>query len=193
MSELPLTANCQWPGCTKPALCASGNVAGALVCSEHFDITNGAPEDATEQDIENMKQMILVAKGAVPCLRCGRLCRPGTPDPKARAIRHAAAGFCPNCMITKFLLSIEAIKEMIDGTPSRVGPATQTGVKYRPARPGLGPEILFVPDGQPVRDQIAVILKHTQMRADEIDYIEVVGNWGLPWPKGREPQPGANY
>ena len=117
-------------------------------------------------------------KPTVNCLRCGRVCRPGTPDPKARAIRHASAGFCPNCMITNFLLSIEPIRDLIEGTPAR-GP--------RLAIPGKGPEILFGPEGVHVKKQVAVILTHTQMRESEIDWIEVVGNWGLPWPKGREP------
>ena len=121
----------------------------------------------------------------VNCLRCGRACRPGIADPKARAIVHAREGFCPNCMITKFLLSIESIRDLIEGTPARGGLVK--------ARDGLGPEILFCPDGAAVRQQIAVVLQATQMRANEIDYIEVVGNWGLPWPKGREPKVGANY
>lgn len=131
----------------------------------------------------------------VKCLRCDTLCRPGTPDPKARAIRHASEGFCPNCMITKFLLSIEPVRDLIEGTESKVGPANleKGTIQYRPARAGLGPEILFGPEGSAVRKQIAVILTHTQMRADEIDYIEVVGNWYLPWPEGREPKLGANY
>jgi len=37
---------CDWPGCINPALCSSGNAGGALVCSEHFSITNG--KDAHE-------------------------------------------------------------------------------------------------------------------------------------------------
>lgn len=116
--------------------------------------------------------------GTVNCLRCGRACRPGIADPKARAIVKAREGFCPNCMITKFLLSIEPIRDLIEGTGKR---------------DGLGPEILFCPGGAAVRKQIGVVLEATQMRASEIDYIEVVGNWGLPWPKGREPKVGANY
>jgi hypothetical protein len=121
-------------------------------------------------------------KPTVNCLRCGRVCRPGTPDPKGRAIRQASAGFCPNCMITKFLLSIEPIRDLIEGTPAR-GDLVK-------ARPGRGPEILFGPEGVAAKKQIAVVLTHTQMRESEIDWIEVVGNWGLPWPKGREPKPG---
>ena len=124
----------------------------------------------------------------VNCLRCGRACRPGIADPKARAIVQAREGFCANCMITKFLLSIEAIRDLIEGTPAR-GSTYPKGFGV-PAREGTGPEILFCPGGAAARKQIAVVLQATQMRADEIDYIEVVGNWGLPWPKGREPKAG---
>lgn len=116
-----------------------------------------------------------------PCLRCQRVCRPGVPDPKARAIRQAKVGFCPNCVITNFLLCIEPINELINGTPAR-GPLL--------AREGLGPEILFTPEGSHVRKQVARVLEFSQMRETQIDWIEVVGNWGLPWPKGLEPKPG---
>lgn len=118
------------------------------------------------------------------CLRCQRPCRTGTPDPKARAIRHSSTtGFCPDCMITKFLLSIEAVRNVIEGTPER-GELVKS-------RPGLGPEI-FLGDyrTKTLKPILDAILAHTQMREDEINWIEVVGNWGMPWPKGRGPQSG---
>ena len=110
----------------------------------------------------------------VACLRCERPCRTGTPDPAARAIRRAAiSGFCPNCMITHFLCSIEGFE--------------------RPIREH-GAHILFGgsnPDfDASVKQCIKGILSHTQMREDEIDWIEVVTGWDDPWPKGREPKPG---
>lgn len=117
----------------------------------------------------------------VHCLRCDRLLQTGTPDPKARAIRvSSTVGFCPDCMITKFLLSIEPIADTINGTPRR---------------DGLGPEI-FLNEGwreRTLRPVMRSILAHTQLPEDSINWIEVVGNWRLPWPKGREPQIGANY
>ena len=70
----------------------------------------------------------------VPCLRCGRVCRLGTPDPKARAIRQASAGFCPNCMITKFLLSIEPIRDLIEGTPARAATLSRRGLLLKKVR-----------------------------------------------------------
>lgn len=107
----------------------------------------------------------------VNCLRCGQTCRTGAPDPQARAIRQASEGLCPNCMITKFLLSIEPIKVLIEGIPARPG--------FHAAIPPRGPEILLGQAGAPARQQIAAILQHTQMRETEIDWIEVVGNWSL--------------
>lgn len=126
-----------------------------------------------------MSQLDLITQ----CLRCGRPGRRGTPDPKARAIRHSDSdGFCSNCMITKFLLSIEPIKDSIEGTPARGGTVA--------ARPGLGPEIFL--DGpwreNVLRPVLRGVLAHTQMREDQINWIEVVGNWGLPWPKNRKLQ-----
>ncbi len=111
------------------------------------------------------------------CLRCAKPCQIGTPDPKARAlVRSATAGFCPACMITRFLLEIEPVRDIIEGTPNR---------------PGKGPEVLF---GGPclkiLQPVIAGVLAHTQLREDEIDWVEVVGNWGMPWPKGMGPKIG---
>lgn len=122
----------------------------------------------------------LLPDGVVRCLRCGEFCRQGTPDPKARAIVHTDKGFCPNCMITKFLLSIEVLRSQIEGTSKREG---------------LGPEIFFNSEwmNTTFRPIMARILAHTQMREASINWIEVVGNWGLPWPKGHEPHENANY
>lgn len=111
------------------------------------------------------------------CLRCNKELQTGTPDPKARAIRvSATTGFCASCMITKFLLSIEPIRDTIEGTPRR---------------PGKGPEVLFSGDFlKTIRPVIAGVLAHTQMPEDQIDWIEVVGNWGMPFPKNQGPQLG---
>jgi hypothetical protein len=117
------------------------------------------------------------------CLRCGTPCRLGTPDPKARAIVQASkAGFCPNCMITRFFLGIEVLRDTIEGTPAR-GNLVAT-------RPGLGPEIFLNAKWREktLRPVMRGLLSHTQMPEDSINWIEVVGNWGMPWPKGHEPK-----
>ncbi len=37
----PGRARCEWPKCSREALCSSGNFSNRLVCAEHFKITNG--------------------------------------------------------------------------------------------------------------------------------------------------------
>jgi hypothetical protein len=75
-------------------------------------------------------------------------------------------------------LSVEVIRDTIEGTPARGN--------LVPARKGKGPEILLA---EHIRNGWAPLLAHTQVKPEEIDWIEVVGNWYMPWPKGREPKP----
>ncbi|MDE2099462.1 MAG: phosphohydrolase [Patescibacteria group bacterium] len=50
---------CEWPGCSNEALCSSGNVGGALVCSEHFAITNGKEAgELTPHELACMEKMV---------------------------------------------------------------------------------------------------------------------------------------
>lgn len=121
----------------------------------------------------------------VECLRCKVPLRRGTPDPKARSIvQSATTGFCPNCMITRFLIGIGPIRDTIEGTPARGG--------IVPAREGKGPEIFLNGEWREkvLRPVMRGVLAHTQLPEDSIDWIEVVGNWRMPWPKGREPKEG---
>lgn len=119
---------------------------------------------------------------ATNCLRCNTPCQTGTPDPAKRAIVVSATkGMCANCMITQFLLSIAPIRDTIEGTPARGD--------IVPDREGRGPEIFL---NEPWRDKtlrpiLQAVLGHTQLPEDAIDWIEVVGNWGLPWPKNKAP------
>ena len=120
------------------------------------------------------------------CRRCHRPCQTGTPDPKARAIIAATErGLCSNCMITWFLLSIEPIANLINGSPARGGIVA--------AREGKGPEIFLNPQWREsvLRPVLRGVLAHTQMPEDSINWIEVVGNWGLPFPKGHQPSLGG--
>lgn len=41
---------CEWPDCKNEALCESGSVNGALVCKDHFKITNGKSIDDLSAD-----------------------------------------------------------------------------------------------------------------------------------------------
>ncbi len=109
------------------------------------------------------------------CLRCGELCLSGTPDLSKQAIRQSKEGFCPACMIEKFLRSVEPIRAMFEGTPQK--PAS------------LQPEIFL---DQPWREKVLRpvlkgVLAHTQLPEDSISWINVVSHWGMPFPKGREP------
>jgi hypothetical protein len=81
-------------------------------------------------------------------------------------------------MVTWFLLSIEPIHDIIEGNQRH---------------PGKGPEI-FLDAGwreSILRPVMRGVLAHTQMPEDSINWLAVVGNWGLPWPKGKQPKPGA--
>ncbi len=116
------------------------------------------------------------------CLRCNCLCQTGTKDAAKRAIHQAEGkGLCANCMITKFLRSIEPISTLIDGCPPR---------GEQPERKGLGPEIFLNAawHEQILRPVLKRVLAHTQLPEDAINWIEVCGNWGLPWPKNQAPK-----
>lgn len=69
-------------------------------------------------------------------------------------------------MVTGFLQSVDTIRDKIAKD---------------------GPEILFASDGfhQAFIEQFNAVLRagNCQMTIDEINWIEVVGNWGLPFPK----------
>lgn len=110
------------------------------------------------------------------CLRCGALCRTGTPDPTKKAIHVASKeGFCADCMVERFLLSIEPIRAMFEGTPKR--PAMH------------GPEIFLDQQWREttLRPVMKLVLAHTQMPEDAINWLNVVSNWGMAWPAKREP------
>jgi len=95
------------------------------------------------------------------CRRCGRPLRPGTPDSKARAIRRCAGkGLCPDCVLTLFLVAIEPIRQTLQVQG--------------------GPEALRLPH---IQEQMAAVLKFTQLTPAEIDWERVIANWELPWSK----------
>lgn len=75
------------------------------------------------------------------------------------------------------MLRIEPIRDIIDGTPARgelVG-----------ARAGRGPELLLDQQWREsvLKPAMVNVLSHTQLRWDAINWIEVVGNWGMALPK----------
>lgn len=103
------------------------------------------------------------------CRRCGEKCRRGTPDASKQAIVQAREGYCPACVIEKFLRSVEPIRAMIDGDRGREP---------------LGPEIFL---NETWRTQVlgpvlAGVLVHTQLPPDSINWMHVVANWGVAFP-----------
>ena len=84
------------------------------------------------------------------CLRCGKLCRRGTPDMSKQAIRQAHGG----------------------EVPAQLQPEIFLDSKWRESV---------------LRPVMKTMLAHTQLPEDAIDWINVVSNWGMPFPKGREP------
>ena len=97
------------------------------------------------------------------CRRCGRPCQTGKPDPNARVIvRSQGGGHCPDCAVTAFLLSIGPIRQTLDME---------------------GPKCLKLPH---IQQQIAIVLRFTQLGADEINWDTVIAQWDLPWSKAEK-------
>ncbi len=114
---------------------------------------------------QQAQQLSLFGARVGHCPRCGRLCQAtGPKNLDARLMRRAsdpAAGLCPNCAITDFILSVEPMAHAIEKN---------------------GPEILLTPH---VQEQFGTLLIIGQADADqsEIDWEVVVKNWHLPFPK----------
>lgn len=105
--------------------------------------------------------------GVTACQRCTRLCRTGTPDPKARAIVHGQQGLCPDCMLQRLLASIEPLNGtgLYNKLPEYLQNAAWREKTLRPL--------------------LAAVLGHTQLTEAEVNYENVARNWHLPWPANR--------
>jgi len=109
----------------------------------------------------------------VHCQRCHVPCRAGAPDPKARLLQESAGpkGLCVNCAVTQFFkdekygISLEHVMRGsdLDGKPGRE--ITKS---------------LLMPH---VQEQFGAILRagFAQVAPTEIDWLEVVANWDLPF------------
>jgi hypothetical protein len=107
------------------------------------------------------------------CLRCGKPCRTGTPAPESQAIMEASKGYCTDCMVTRFLLGIESVRNMVEGTPA-------SGRDLVAARRGLGPQAFRLPH---IQQAMNTILNWTQLSGTRVDWEQVIEKWNLPWPK----------
>lgn len=59
-----------------------------------------------------------IPEGAVRCKRCGRPCKTGSPDPKARMLRiSAGTGFCLDCAVTDWLRNTYPVNLLLGAAP----------------------------------------------------------------------------
>ncbi|MCE5277168.1 MAG: hypothetical protein ABFD92_16695 [Planctomycetaceae bacterium] len=112
----------------------------------------------------------------VHCDRCHVPCRTGTPDPKARLLMLSEGphGLCVNCAVTDFFknekygVSLEQVMRGsdLDG----------------PTDPAACPKALALPH---VQKQFSEVLRVgcAQVSPDDIDWLEIIANWHLPFPK----------
>ena len=101
---------------------------------------------------------------AIPCVRCGKMCRPAeSNNPNARPFRKAKKGLCENCVVTQFLLCDDL--EVL-----RIG-LLRNGI-----------EVLKNPN---IQNQFSQILKvgRSELLAENIDWDTVIEQWDLPFPK----------
>jgi len=103
------------------------------------------------------------------CLRCEKLCRPAkSKNPDAKPFRKAVKGFCPDCVTTHFILSVEPLKDGIkkNGTDTLLNPMFQK--------------------------QFEAVLKagNSELPIEEINWSRVVDNWAMPWPIRIRPRVG---
>lgn len=97
----------------------------------------------------------------VECERCHRECRPGKGNPKALLMRKSTKGYCVDCAVTQFLMSVEPIATML---------------RER------GTDVLLTGENPQVSEQFAEILRigESDAHGDVIDWRRVVDNWHLP-------------
>lgn len=96
------------------------------------------------------------------CKRCGKPCLPGkSKNPEARPFRRAEKGFCEDCAVTRFLMSVE---------PLRMG-LLRNGI-----------EVLKNPN---IQKQFATMLKvgGSELPFERINWDTVIAQWDMPFPK----------
>lgn len=102
------------------------------------------------------------------CIRCGVRCRKKQGSDNAKLLRHTTSdiGYCVNCGTTSFLMSLDVISS-----------------SGRGAKP-FDPECLRLPH---IQEQFIAVMAagKADARPDEIDWLEVIANWHLPFPEKR--------
>ena len=110
----------------------------------------------------------------VNCSRCHVRCRTGTPDPKARLLQESAGprGLCVNCAVTQFFKDEKygvSLEQVMCGSDLLKTDSPKDVTKA-----------LLLPH---VQQQFSEILRvgFAQVRPEDIDWLEVVANWDLPF------------
>ncbi len=100
------------------------------------------------------------------CARCGVRCCKQSGNDEARLLQYTTSdfGLCVNCGVTEFLQSLDVIR-----TPGR-GAAP------------FDPQSLRL---EHVQRQFTAIMSagKADARPNEIDWLEVIANWSLPFPR----------
>ncbi len=127
------------------------------------------PTYQTADGMGRETQKTLLPDGIVQCCRCGVPCRKMPGNPEARLLTHTTDdfGFCGNCAATEFLKGLAVI-----------------GDRSRFEKKPFDPECFRLPH---VQVQFAQILTtgNADTKPEEIDWLEVIANWHLPFPKLR--------
>ena len=114
-------------------------------------------------------QKTLLSDGMVRCCRCGVPCQKMPGNPEARLLRYCLddTGYCANCAATEFLQGLAVI-----------------GDRSRFEKKPFDPECFRLPH---IQTHFAAILLtgKADARPEEIDWLKVIANWNLPFPKMR--------
>ena len=104
------------------------------------------------------------------CARCNAPCRWGpSPNPDARLAAFAtkSGGYCANCISTWFFKS-----NVLDQARAAL---TERGHTMQ--------EVLRLPHVQEMFSNILGTAK-ADLKPEDVDWLEVIANWDLPFPKG---------
>jgi hypothetical protein len=107
------------------------------------------------------------------CDRCGVRCRVGTPDPAARLLRESAVphGYCVNCAVTEFFKLGTHMWPLED---------LWKGSGLDANKPGDVDKALRLPHIQAAFAEVLRVGK-AQVNPADIDWLEVIANWNLPF------------
>ena len=127
------------------------------------------------------------------CLRCAVRLKVGPPpNPAARLLRRATKpeGLCLNCAVTEFLQNCPGVGELLKNPRCRACGKRPSGNPFDPAckcaKPDLPPigEVIGSPHVQQIFRQV-MAAGMADARWEDIDWLEVVANWDLPFPRAK--------